>query len=156
MNEAQDKWTPLLAMAKKRRQVLLIRLGHQAQADGYTPLAVAQILGVPVIYLHHLYAGLRDVIHCTQRFIDAVSQYLGLPTIVVRCASGFIRLEDFFTCQELTDAAERVQKQPELIDTLVGQPELVQVFVGMLSGLDIPDRLALRSTMCDGPRWIFT
>lgn len=145
-------WDGLQALALARREQLLVWLAHQAKTDGYTPLVVSQVLGISLSYLHQLYTGERHIATAGQRVYAELASYLGQTPIVVRCAAGDIRFEDFFTGDSLVKAARAVREQlPRLQSAFASTPLSVPAFAGMVAGLDIPPRRALRDLAADGP-----
>ncbi|RJX30879.1 MAG: hypothetical protein C4516_09050 [Oxalobacter sp.] len=140
MNEPKtvsEKWTPLMALAKRFGESLLFRVALQAKNNGHSPLEVAQILGIPLNYFYHLYAGVSDVSRCRRETYEAFSRYLGEPVISVLCSAGVIRFDDLFTEDGLEDAIEEVNA--ELLEGVSDQPLLVQGFAGWLAGAVVPD-----------------
>lgn len=145
-------WPVLLATAQGRRQVLLVWMAQRAQADGYSLLALAQVLGVPHGYLYTLYAGQRDVANLDEKVIAALARYLGQPAIVVRCAAGEIKLSDFFTQTGLEEACRVIQESlPELAALCERELPVVAVFAAHLAGLSLVSRRILRDLLADGP-----
>lgn len=145
-------WDGLQALALSRREQLLVWLAHQAKADGYTPLVVSQVLGISLSYLHQLYTGERHIATAGQRVYAELAGYLGQTPIVVRCAAGDIRLEDFFTSDSLAKGARSVcERLPAVQADLVSTPLSVQAFAGIMAGLVIPPRRELRDLAAHGP-----
>lgn len=78
-----------------------------------TPLnEMAQSLGVTYGYISQLRNGIRSTENIGQEFAEAVSRYLGVPTIVVKLVAGQIRLSDFLHRQETEqETIERAFRQ---------------------------------------------
>ncbi|MEO8407813.1 MAG: hypothetical protein ABI476_05230 [Oxalobacteraceae bacterium] len=152
---AVGSWPALLVRARACRQPLLLMLAGKAQADGYSLVALAQVLGVSRFYLYGLYSGQCEMANIGEEFIDAAARYLGQATIVVRSAAGEFVLGDFFTQDGLADALSMTQQYlPKLSELLVQERPIVQVFAATMVGLNVVSRQGLRNLMAEGPGWM--
>jgi len=140
-----ESWSGLRAMARARQETLLVWLADAAQAQRLGPAVLAQQLGVPLAYLQHLFAGVREVHWLSDEVLQACASFLRLPVILVRCAAGDVRIGDVFSAEEL----ERCRWQLPLE---LGTPELLQTFApvsafaGLLAGIT-PDSDGLQGLL---------
>jgi predicted transcriptional regulator len=147
-----NDWSKLLAKARRRRQVLLIWLAWRGQEDGYSLLALAHVLGVSRSYLYALYSGHSDTANIEDQVIDALGRYLRQPRVIVRCAAGQIRLDDFFTDEGLAAAVATVQASLTTLTVLGGQqPSIVSAYAGVVADIDLVSRRQLRHIASNGP-----
>lgn len=156
MREAQGTsvrdWSKLLAKATRCRQILLIWLARHAQADGYSLLALAHVLGVSRSYLYALYSGQSDTANIGDEVIDALGRYLRQPRVIVRCAAGQIRLDDFFTEEGLAAAVTTAESRLTTLTVLGGpQSPMVSAYAGVVADIDLVSRRQLRNLAIEGP-----
>ena len=131
-----EPWSGLRALARARRETLLVWLADAAQAQCLVPEALAQQLEVPLSYLQHLFAGVREVHLLSDEVLQACASFLRLPVIAVRCAAGDMRIDDVFSAEELERCTWQVPLQlgaPELLQTSAS----VSVFAGLLAGITL-------------------
>lgn len=148
---AAERWAPLRAKAQARRDALLVWLADIAMAEQRDIVGLAEVTGIPVNYLRLLYVGRRQVRFISEDVTAVFAHFLKLPPIVVRCAAGDIRLEDFYSEANLSNAAWTI---PVALDAaeLMLVSDGVTAFAGLLAGLDSPPRAQLRHLIADGPR----
>ena len=139
LDELAQHWAPLRAIAHRHRDTLLVWIADAAMARKLDLVGLARVLDLPTSYLRQLYAGVRQVQFISDDVAGAFGHFLGLPVIVVLCAAGALRLEDFYSDAELNMAAWAI---PVTLD----EPELLQVsdgiaaYAGYLAGLNGPHR----------------
>ena len=143
-----EQWTALRALARARRETLLVWLADAADAQGLGLESLAQHLEVPADYLGHLFAGVREVHWVSDEVLQAFASFLRLPVILVRCAAGDVRIDDVFSAEELERCTWQVPLQlgaPELLQTCAS----VSVFAGLLAGIT-PDSDGLQGVLKKG------
>ena len=93
---------------------------------------MALACGVTYGYINQLRNGIRKTEHISQEFAENCSNYLNLPTIVVKLLAGNIRMSDFLRKNEteedvLNRSLRQMMDDPKVRCALPGEPDMLPI-----------------------------